>query len=209
MTEAEWLACNDPTPMLEFLRGNASDRKLRLLAIACIRQSWRDPGGEDSMTEMVERYSEGEATLEELRSVFDYRDLEEGEGHARLAHPAPISVDLTAQLVREAASSAASAATTYHDYTAGKKAAAIIQSRLLRDIFGNPFRPMSFDASWLTPQLVVLAQAIYDERGFDRMPELAGALEAAGCNDTAILDHCRGPGPHVRGCWVLDLIRGK
>jgi hypothetical protein len=54
-----------------------------------------------------------------------------------------------------------------------------------------------------------LAQAIYDDRAFDRLPILADALEEAGCDTADILAHCRGPGPHVRGCWVVDLILGK
>jgi hypothetical protein len=54
-----------------------------------------------------------------------------------------------------------------------------------------------------------LARGIYDDRAFDRLPILADALEDAGCHDTAILDHCRQPGPHVRGCWVVDLLLGK
>lgn len=79
---------------------------------------------------------------------------------------------------------------------------------LLRDIFGNPFRPASFDPSWLTAGVTSLARTIYDGRAFDRMPELADALERAGCTDADVLGHCRGAGPHVRGCWAVDLILG-
>jgi hypothetical protein len=56
---------------------------------------------------------------------------------------------------------------------------------------------------------VAVARTIYQERAFERMPELAEALEAAGCYDAEILGHCRAPGPHVRGCWVVDAILGK
>ena len=80
---------------------------------------------------------------------------------------------------------------------------------LLRDIFGNPFRPVVFDPRWQSETAVTLATGIYAERAFDRMPILADALEEAGCNNAAILTHCRGDGPHVRGCWVVDLILGK
>jgi len=79
----------------------------------------------------------------------------------------------------------------------------------LRDIFGNPFLPVVFDPSWLTPTVVALANSIYVDRAFDRMPILADALEEAGCDNADILLHCRGDGPHVRGCWVVDAVLGK
>lgn len=79
----------------------------------------------------------------------------------------------------------------------------------LLDIFGNPFRPVSLDPRWLSSTAVSLAQAIYTDRLFDRMPILADALEDAGCHQADILGHCRGGGEHVRGCWVVDLLLGK
>jgi hypothetical protein len=57
--------------------------------------------------------------------------------------------------------------------------------------------------------VVKLAQVIYDERRFTDLPILADALEEAGCTNSDVLDHCRGPGPHVRGCWVVDLLLDK
>ncbi len=74
---------------------------------------------------------------------------------------------------------------------------------------GNPFRPVSVIPSWLTATVIGMAQAIYDERDFDRLPILADALEEAGCADADLLAHLRSPGPHVRGCWALDLIIDK
>jgi hypothetical protein len=56
---------------------------------------------------------------------------------------------------------------------------------------------------------VQLACAIYDDRAFEQLPILADALEEAGCDNADILAHCRGPGPHVRGCWLVDLLLGK
>ena len=79
-------------------------------------------------------------------------------------------------------------------------------------LFGNPFRPAALDLAWLAWEggtVAKLAQAIYDGRRFTKMPYLGDALEEAGCADAQILAHCRGPGPHVRGCWVLDLILGR
>jgi hypothetical protein len=50
---------------------------------------------------------------------------------------------------------------------------------------------------------------MYEERDFAGMPILADALEEAGCNNADILAHCREPGVHVRGCWVVDLLLAK
>jgi hypothetical protein len=83
------------------------------------------------------------------------------------------------------------------------------KSGWLRDIFGNPFKPVSVDRAWLTSNVIGLAETIYADRAFDRLPILADALEDAGCDNADILNHCRQPGEHVRGCWVVDLVLGK
>jgi hypothetical protein len=83
----------------------------------------------------------------------------------------------------------------------------------LRDIVGNPFRPTpDLNSSWLVQNdrtVRRLAETIYDEHAFDRLPILADALEDTGCDSAALLDHCRLPGEHGRGCWVVDLLLGK
>src|SRR5262249_18319311 len=86
------------------------------------------------------------------------------------------------------------------------------QCVLLHDIFGNPFQPVTINPSWLTwndGTVVKLAKAIYEGRAFERMPVLAVALEEAGCSFQNILDHCRQPGVHTKGCWVIDMLLGK
>jgi len=83
------------------------------------------------------------------------------------------------------------------------------QADLVRDLFGNPFRPVKFDPRWRTSDAVALADAMYRSRDFGPMPVLADALEEAGCTNADVLAHCRGDGPHVRGCWVVDLVLGK
>jgi hypothetical protein len=86
------------------------------------------------------------------------------------------------------------------------------QAFLVREIFGNPFRPAIADATWTSPKgeaVVTLAANIYARGNFRRAPELADALEDAGCTDPELLGHLREPGPHVRGCWALDLVLGK
>ncbi len=83
------------------------------------------------------------------------------------------------------------------------------QSTALRDIFGNPFRPVVIDPRWLTSTVVDLATAIYEERAFERVPIFADALTDAGCSNKEIIAHCKSAGPHVRGCWAVDKLLGK
>jgi len=84
----------------------------------------------------------------------------------------------------------------------------LVQAALLRDIFGNPFRPVSFSPEWRTDTAVTFAQQMYESRDFSAMPLLADVLQDAGCDSADVLAHCRGLGPHVRGCWVVDLVLG-
>jgi hypothetical protein len=90
-----------------------------------------------------------------------------------------------------------------------EQAQRIAQAALLRCIFGNPFRPAPFNPAWRTPTTLALAQAIYDHRRFEDLPILADTLEEAGCTNGDLLGHCRQPGEHVRGCWVVDSILRK
>ena len=102
----------------------------------------------------------------------------------------------------------------FQDHTSQAERA--FQANLLREVIGNPFRRVRLDPAWRTPTVLQLAQAAYDER---RLPEgtldparlaiLADALEDAGCTDPDILSHCREPGRHVRGCWLLDRLLAK
>ena len=82
------------------------------------------------------------------------------------------------------------------------------QALLIRDIVGNPFRPVPFNPAWRTDTAVAVARQMYDSREFSAMPILADALQDAGCEDEQVLNHCREPGPHVRGCWVCDAVLG-
>jgi hypothetical protein len=93
------------------------------------------------------------------------------------------------------------------------------QAALLREVAGNPFRRVALDPSWLSWQGGTVprqAQAASDERDLPsghlapaRLAVLADALEDAGCDNLDILAHLRGPGPHVRGCWPVDLLLGR
>jgi hypothetical protein len=197
MTEAEWLACTDPQPMLEFLRGKASDRKLRLFAVACCRRIWHlltDDRSRQAL-QVAERFADGLATDEE-RNYF--RHL-----------PSSSSADAAtrASVARFAESTEAAADLAHAE---GGSPDCIPQCHLLRCLFGTlAFRPVILDPAWRTATGTMLAQAIYDDRAFDRMPILADALEDAGCTNQDILAHCRSSGKHVRGCWVVDLLLDK
>ncbi len=84
-----------------------------------------------------------------------------------------------------------------------------LATHLIHEVYGNPFSPAPLDRAWLTSDVIALATAIHDQRAFERMPELADALERVGCDNEEVLSHCRQSGGHVRGCWLLDAILGK
>jgi hypothetical protein len=197
MTESEWLACTDPRRMLEFLPRRASDRKLRLLAAACCRLVWgrlTDERGRRAV-EVAERYADGGVPEGERNRTWKETRGFVGDdfcGHCCVADEARVLLG---------------------NVLARTSCPAATQAALLRDLFGSPFRPPPpLNPAWLSwngGTVVKLAQAAYDERAFDRLPVLADALEDAGCTAPDILNHCRQPGVHVRGCWVVDLLLGK
>jgi hypothetical protein len=91
----------------------------------------------------------------------------------------------------------------------GRNTQYLIECHLLRDIFGDDIQRSVPASASMTANITSIAQGIYSDRAFDHLPILADALEEAGCTDAEILAHCRSEGPHVRGCWVVDLILGK
>jgi hypothetical protein len=84
-----------------------------------------------------------------------------------------------------------------------------LQAELLRCVAGNPFRQSSFQPDWRTETAVAIAARMYESKDFSAMPVLADAIEEAGCPDRGMFTHCREPGQHTRGCWVVDLVLGK
>lgn len=162
--------------------------------------------------EVAERYADGRATEEERESAYWKRlrvpswratDAAEGTVDDRVLHRLP-------EVMLDTATAAGMADPRSED--AGTLDERAAQAHLLRDIFGNPFRPVTFAPAWLTWHgglVVSMAQRMYDSRDFSDLPILADALEEAGCSDPDILGHCRQPGEHVRGCWVVDLVLGK
>jgi hypothetical protein len=93
-------------------------------------------------------------------------------------------------------------------WSAGKWEQESLQAGLLREIFGNPFRPASLDPSRLKTGAVTLARSIYENHAFDRIPELVGSLTHE-VEATEVMAHLTEPVPHIRGCWALDLILDK
>lgn len=93
----------------------------------------------------------------------------------------------------------------WHEAFAAEQA---VQADLVRDVIGNPFRREAIDPAWLVANDRA-ATRIAEGGTFADLPILADALEDAGCTSRVILDHCRGPGPHVVGCWVVDAILGS
>jgi hypothetical protein len=222
MTEAEWLACTDPRPMLQYLRGKASGRKMRLFLVACVRLVWEqlsDPAMRKTV-ETAERYADGLASFEELQAT---RDEIYANAHrfVKIARTMCVTFEVFFSLRGLSLCCGFSqigpdVIARRDSWATGAKLTGQHQPRLLRDIFGNPFRPVTVDSAWLTPTVTSLATAAYEERDLPsghldagRLAVLADALEDAGCDNAELLSHLRGPGVHARGCWALDLILGR
>jgi hypothetical protein len=242
MTEEEWLACDDPTPMWKCLRGKASQRELQLFACACVRHVWHrlpDPRSRRAV-ELTEHFIEGWATAGELgaarqeaeaaqRDAAVGRRCDAGEWAAVALASAPEWTPDRWPCLPSVTTQASTAAAEFAQLTGknrkerkrnwvrGHSHERAYQCAFLRDISGKLFASVSFDPPWRTPVVVTLAQAAYDERILpsghldpDRLAVLADALEDAGCDNADIISHLRGPsGPHVRGCFVLDLLLDK
>jgi hypothetical protein len=212
VTEAEWLTCTDPTPMLEFLRGKSSDRKSRLLRVGAARSIWAELTDKRyrAAVEVAERYADGLATDDELDiHKKELYGLFGPRGEFRQVRP-----DSTTAMLLFVALACVSSPRVMHHVYGGSWMTAMRYTRnrlspIIRDQFGNPFRPVTADPNWLTSTAVTLARTAYEDRAFDRLPILADALEEAGCDDAGVLNHLRGDGPHVRGCWVIDMLLGK
>jgi hypothetical protein len=202
MTEEAWLACEEPTGMVSVLAQSAyqsNERKARLCSVAfCLRlkASLLHPNSRAAL-EVALLYADNVASNEEREAAW--------QGAVLIGACSPIlhalAVGQSISDVAEAAQAALAGERCETDELA-------VQCSILHDIFGNPFRPVAFDPAWRTDTAVSLARGMYDSREFGAMPILADALQDAGCEDEQILLHCRESGPHVRGCWVCDLVLG-
>lgn len=217
VTEAEWLAGDDPLEMFsQVVRPmRSSRRRLDLLCLACVRLVWH----------LLDHPA--------LRAPFEWLGAHPGErvrppgGHMRDLFPGPAGV-LYEWRYRHDLGLNTFAVHIAHDLWAdfyeyafdnlGRRSGydlgvlrddpGVFLPAVMPEVYGNPFRPVVLDPSWRTEAVAGLAAGIHADRSFERLPVLADALEAAGCGDADLLAHCRGDVPHVRGCWALDLVLG-
>jgi hypothetical protein len=244
VTEAEWLAGTDPEPMLEFLRGRAGERKLRLFALGCcerVAKYVRD-GRSRAALAFAWQYVEAgvarrrgrptvwEQASQAWREAGDLIRMSRSDREYNKALAQCYVADIARHTVHKDpwraavfssrgaclrawySSGAVRGKGSWHPYGPAYCAEGAKLADLLRDVLGNPFRPPKVARGWLVwggGNVKSLAQRIYEDREFGRLPVLADALEEAGCTTEAILSHCRQPGEHVRGCWVVDLLTGR
>jgi hypothetical protein len=215
MTEAEWLACEDPGSRSDETRLNNPLSGL-VIALPCVRVRLRT---------LRLHFAAYLREASRYLPAVPFPRIEEVEADAeRESDPPPClgpdgANEQVRLLLREATcmealvlkwlGRAAAAGVATEVGEPERAALRRATATLRRDIFGNPFRPAAFSPSWRTDTAVTLARIMYDSRDFSAMPILADALQDAGCDSDDILNHCRGDGTHVRGCWVVDLVLGK
>ena len=224
MTEAEWLTATNLYPLIEFLRTRhhanrtkAGRRKLRLVGCACCREAWPLFADEPECSALVleaERFADKGGNRRRLTHLDASLPPPQSDGlgfHLFAVYAARFVADLNVIVASLAVAQTVAQGTRHVAARSGvSELSDERQTGILRDIFGNPFRPAGFDPSWWTSDVLALARGIYEERAFDRMPILADALQDAGCHSDDILPHCRDVSQiHVRGCWVVDLLLGK
>jgi hypothetical protein len=233
--EESWLICQDPGQMLGYPPAEFSRRKLELFLCGCCRRLWGvwrlpDDPLALSAVEAAERHADGAAGDAELLALARTLDssLRGGAASAdvQLVRQAALETARACPELRMHPTLAryvtAAAEWARMGGRHGSPGELVLmsdlkvrdwetsgQAALLRDVVGNPFRTVAVDPAWRTWSdglTVRLARAIYEERAFGRLPFLADALEEAGCDDDAILRHCRERAEHARGCWVVDQL---
>ncbi len=216
MTEFGWLNPTDWGEMWAHMwtLSEVSDRKRQLIGVAVCRRLGHLMG--DARSVRMIDLCEAIADYPCAGSDDDWEDTRDAAVEA-----AGLIADGEQSVRRAAAWAAAGLGSDAHKVGRGLESAAkaiehegtatateLIGS-LIREVFGNPFRPVAFDPAWRTATVEAIAAGVYADRAFDRLPVLADALEDAGCDAADLLAHLRGPGPHVRGCWAVDLVLGK
>jgi hypothetical protein len=229
MTEQEWLTETARPQWLialpmytgAFARTKKGKRKLLLFAVGCCRMMdgllWDDRLR--NAIEVAERYADGLATDEERSAAavaaapLSLGTYSGNTPDSRRATVGSLAYDVVGQKPAHAALGQTAmpiplGGLALPDGRTGKA----LLCDVIREVFGNFINPAVAEKHWLRwndRTIPRLAQAIYDEKDWDRMGVLADALVDAGCSDDSILTHLRGPGPHVRGCWAVDLLLGR
>lgn len=206
MDENAWLSCNSPYYMLEYLQPKPSARKLRLFACACCRIIWSDIDDEWSRRAVAAAELYADESISWHRLVL--ARLAAQRGFARTSGGTACAHLLVRNIL--------SVVGQINGCCDAGRGTSKLQADLLRCIVGNPFHFIAIDPSWLTWERGVvpsIARAAYEERDLPsgyldnaRLGILADALEEAGCQEPYLLGHLRGPGPHVRGCCVIDAL---
>lgn len=225
--ERQWTTGTHPEALCKVLGSlvyqdglQVSQRKWRLFVVSCLRRVWHVFNDERNrgLVEATEQFADEAITEEELGRLWTQaadppnKDAHDPSGELL---PAEFSAYCASEALAIAGSStvleyeAYTAAAWARDASANPELEAQAQVQILRDLFNNPFRSISIDTNWFTAPVTALARDMYADRSFETLPVLADSLKVAGCDNADILTHCRGPGPHVRGCWVVDLILGK
>lgn len=221
MTEAEWLTSGDPYEVLRHAFQDSDpeefkNRKAILFVAACcshIQMSSRSRVEKEAI-EWLFAKADGDTEKREKRAML--WSLERASQRRVNERDALMAIHTSVSETRVSnfyAAAFLAAKRISQALAQGDKALEEKEDRIhcgfIRCILGNPFRPVTFAPEWQTTTVVLLAQSIYESRDFSPMAILADALQDAGCDNAEILDHCRGPGPHVRGCWVVDSLLGK
>ena len=219
--EERWVDLKSPNQMLNFLQNYGkihNIRKLQLSSVAFLRSIWNIGAMKNihnqKAVEMVENFADGNIGIEELNNTIeDHKVTLSPIINAEYSDNPVSAYDFAMQ---SSTTSVASIGLSVggEEEAPRRNQEVIFQANLVRDIFGNPFEtnPPVINPEWLAWDGGVvknMADRIYNERDFAALPVLADALQDAGCDDERILSHLRGSGPHVRGCWCLDLILGK
>jgi hypothetical protein len=215
MTEEQWFASADAAQLIRACPKKISPRKLRLFMANWFRLNWdtvRVPAVRKAV-ELAEQYVDGNASKKNLERMYDVlRDTRGGGATDSLLVVWPGDDQMAEAAIQFAQMLGAGRYMPWatDEFKASHRSKMILLANFLRDIVGNPFRPVAFAREWRTSTAVAIAKVMYDSRNFTPMPILADALQDVGCDSDDILDHCRyAHATHVRGCWVVDLVLGK
>jgi hypothetical protein len=212
MTEAEWLACSDPEPMLRCAERRSPDelsgRKLALIIVGWggrIKQTARG-GLMTRAFQLLELWAENRL---DHYLTMEARHLATTSGSSLDQLTARRVLGIMLPDIHDPWCDSPVSKVVYLANLVSSHLPRREQVRIIRDVLQNPFRCITFSPQWRTDTAIALARQMYESREFGAMPILADALQDAGCDNEDILSHCRGEGPHVRGCWVVDLLLGK